>query len=259
MASQPALKPETLSIRLLLAGAANCIAASCTHPIDSLKVRMQIVAEGGGVKPSAVAVLRQLAAEEGLINGIYRGLFASLVRESTYSALRLGLYEPVKNAVGAGDPNAPFALRLLAGGISGTVAAATTNPTDLVKVRLQAAAVTARRAAASAGQTTASAAAPRLGQIAETVATAKHIFLHEGGTRALWQGVAPNVQRAALLTAAQVGTYDESKNAIKRAGLLHEGLSLHVAASLIAGFATAVVTSPVGASFLALLSRSESC
>lgn len=251
MASQQAisnttLKPETFPMRLLLAGAANCIAASCTHPIDSLKVRMQIVAEGGGARPSAVAVLRQLAAEEGFVNGIYRGLFASLLRESTYSALRLGLYEPVKTAVGAGDPDAPFSLRLLAGGLSGTVAAATTNPTDLVKVRLQAAAVTARRAAALAGQASA-AVTPRLGQVAETVATAKHIFLNEGGLKALWQGVGPNVQRAALLTAAQVGTYDESKNAMKRAGLLSEGLSLHVAASLIAGFATAVVTSPVGA------------
>ena len=56
-----------------------------------------------------------------------------------YSSLRLGLYEPFKRMLGATDPkNTPFYLKFLAGGMSGFIGAALANPTDLLKVRMQA-------------------------------------------------------------------------------------------------------------------------
>lgn len=61
------------------------------------------------------------------------------MRESIYSSLRLGLYEPFKRVLGATDPkNTPFYLKFLAGGMSGFIGAALANPTDLLKVRMQA-------------------------------------------------------------------------------------------------------------------------
>ena len=41
------------------------------------------------------------------VMGLYRGMSACLLRESTYSTLRLGCYEPFKNIVGAKEENAP--------------------------------------------------------------------------------------------------------------------------------------------------------
>jgi len=41
--------------------------------------------------------------EEGLSKGIYKGLPASLLREGTYSGMRLGFYEPIKKQLGGGD------------------------------------------------------------------------------------------------------------------------------------------------------------
>lgn len=71
--------------------------------------------------------------------GLYKGVSAAWMRESIYSSLRLGLYEPFKVLLGATDPkNTPFYLKFLAGGMSGFVGASLANPTDLLKVRMQA-------------------------------------------------------------------------------------------------------------------------
>lgn len=59
------------------------------------------------------------------------------MRESIYSSLRLGLYEPFKRMLGASDrSNTPFWKKFLAGGMSGFLGAALANPTDLLKVRM---------------------------------------------------------------------------------------------------------------------------
>ena len=42
----------------------------------------------------------KIASEEGFRKGIYKGLAASCARESIYSSLRLGLYEPIKRGLG---------------------------------------------------------------------------------------------------------------------------------------------------------------
>ena len=63
--------------------------------------------------------------------------------------------------------------------------------------------------------------------------------------RALWRGVGPTVQRAAILTATQIPTYDHVKSTLILKGYLSECLQLHMFASIIAGFVTAFVTSPV--------------
>jgi hypothetical protein len=51
----------------------------------------------------------------------------------------------------------------------------------------------------------------------------------------LWRGVGPTVQRAAILTAAQVGTYDHVKQYLIRNQVCVDGLSAHTGASIVAG------------------------
>ena len=65
------------------------------------------------------------------------------------------------------------------------------------------------------------------------------------GVRGLWRGVVPTVQRATLLTATQVPCYDHTKHTILNHNWMQEGLELHIVSSFIAGFMTALVTSPV--------------
>jgi hypothetical protein len=77
----------------------------------------------------------KIIKEEG-VRGIYKGLSASLLREGSYSTLRLGLYEPIKEGLGYRDKrNCPVYIKLLAGLGSGGIGAILSTPFDLLKVR----------------------------------------------------------------------------------------------------------------------------
>ena len=149
------------------------------------------------------------------------------MREASYSTIRLGAYEPLKLQLGATDPSrTPLWKKITAGAISGTIGSAIATPTDLVKVRFQ---------AVGPGRTS----------------KYRHTFhafwtiASQEGIRGLWTGVGPTVQRAAILTAAQIPSYDHTKHTLLNAKLLDEGPALHCVASFIAGFVTAFMTSPV--------------
>ena len=73
------------------------------------------------------------------IRGLYKGVSASWLRESVYSSIRLGLYEPFKVQLGATDPaHTPLWIKFAAGSASGMVGSIIGNPADVLKVRMQA-------------------------------------------------------------------------------------------------------------------------
>jgi hypothetical protein len=81
----------------------------------------------------------KILKNEGLKEGLYKGITASWLREAIYSSLRLGLYEPFKGLLGETDPkHTPMWVRFVAGSMSGFVGSVAGNPTDLLKVRMQA-------------------------------------------------------------------------------------------------------------------------
>ena len=74
----------------------------------------------------------------------------NLQRESTYSSVRMGIYEPIKDVLlaGMGTPNLPSGdgkkkqpdppvVKFAASFLSGAIGSALFNPVDLVKVRFQ--------------------------------------------------------------------------------------------------------------------------
>ena len=66
-------------------------------------------------------------------------VFASALREGVYSTIRLGLYEPFKEFFGEKDRSkTPLYKKIMSGALSGSIGSAIANPTDLVKIRLQA-------------------------------------------------------------------------------------------------------------------------
>jgi solute carrier family 25 (mitochondrial carrier), member 14/30 len=71
------------------------------------------------------------------VRGLYKGFSPTVVRESTYSTIRLGMYEPFKNKLGGTDPkNTPIHIKMAAGSLSGCIGAFLANPTDILKVRM---------------------------------------------------------------------------------------------------------------------------
>jgi len=129
-------------MRTFLAGIASICAATVTHPIDTIKIRLQVQGTGGtttGKQYNNIFRGAKMVIEHEGVRGLYKGLTASWMRESIYSSLRLGMYEPFKRLLGATDnKNTPFYLKFAAGGMSGFIGSALANPTDLLKVRMQA-------------------------------------------------------------------------------------------------------------------------
>ena len=85
-------------LRTVFAGMASICACSVTHPIDTIKIRLQMQGEGGAAGRQYNNIFRgmlMIVEHEGVM-GLYKGITASWMRESIYSSLRLGLYEPFK-------------------------------------------------------------------------------------------------------------------------------------------------------------------
>lgn len=82
--------------------------------------------------------LSTILKEEGIIGLYYPGLVASLIREGSYSSIRMGLYPVVKNFfAGSSGSDTSFVLKFGAGMVTGALGSALANPTDLVKIRMQ--------------------------------------------------------------------------------------------------------------------------
>ncbi|CAH3126558.1 unnamed protein product [Pocillopora meandrina] len=224
-------------VRFALSGLSCMCAATVTNPIDVIKTRMQLDNELGSQHESRnifhnryyrglVRGAARIAHEEG-IRGLYKGITPSLMREASYSTLRLGLYEPLKEWFGATDPaHTPLWKKVCSGAIAGAIGSAIACPTDVVKIRLM---------ALPSGNKW---------EYRHTLHAFQAIVANEG-IRGLWTGVNATVKRSALVSATAVSSYDHAKHKILNAGLLQEGPVLHIMASSIAGFVTNCVSSPI--------------
>ena len=203
-------------------------AAVTTHPIDLVKVRLMMdMRAGAGDNPITVAM--NIVRKDGL-PGLYKGLSASLLRQATYSMTRFGVYGPIKDSITGKDKTPSAWQKLMAGMLAGAVGAIVGNPADLTMVRMQA-----------DGRV-----APEQRYNYTSVGNGLARIVREEGVLNLWRGSQPTIVRAMLVTAAQLGAYDQFKYLLLgRYKLFSDGLALHIVASFGAGFVAAVVTNPV--------------
>jgi solute carrier family 25 protein 14/30 len=68
--------------------------------------------------------------------------------------------------------------------------------------------------------------------------------MKQDGIAGLYRGVVPTTQRAMILTASQLPSYDHTKTWLLSRGY-NEGIATHVISSIVAGFVCATATSPV--------------
>ncbi|KAJ6680234.1 MITOCHONDRIAL DICARBOXYLATE CARRIER-RELATED [Salix purpurea] len=118
-------------------GLSVAVATATTHPLDVLKVRlqMQLVGQRGPLTGMG-QVAAQVLKKEGP-KALYLGLMPALIRSVLYGGLRLGLYEPSKYACNLAFGSSNILLKIASGAFSGAVATALTNPVEVLKVRLQ--------------------------------------------------------------------------------------------------------------------------
>ncbi|CAL0309684.1 unnamed protein product [Lupinus luteus] len=227
----------TFAQAFLCSAFAACVAEFCTIPLDTAKVRLQlqkkVAAEDGAASPKykgLLGTIKTIAREEG-ISALWTGIVPGLHRQCVYGGLRIGLYDPVKTFLvgSAFIGEVPIYHMILAALLTGALAITIANPTDLVKVRLQA-----------EGQLP-----PGVPKRYSGAMDAYSTIARQEGLGALWTGLGPNIARNAIINAAELASYDQVKQTIlKIPGFMDNGFT-HLLAGLGAGLFAVFIGSPV--------------
>ncbi|GAB0492363.1 hypothetical protein MMPV_003625 [Pyropia vietnamensis] len=147
--------PYALSLLLTLATASfgEAVSLATYVPTEVVAKRMQVAAVGPGRHyRHAFHALSSISRVEGA-RGLYAGAAATALRDIPYTAVQLALYEAGKALVGSsgsakdidhgngggsgGTDGVGFGVAGGLGALAGGIAAAVTNPLDVVKTRLQ--------------------------------------------------------------------------------------------------------------------------
>eukprot|EP01029_Cantina_marsupialis_P030288 TRINITY_DN8131_c0_g1_i1.p1 TRINITY_DN8131_c0_g1~~TRINITY_DN8131_c0_g1_i1.p1 ORF type:complete len:306 (+),score=83.23 TRINITY_DN8131_c0_g1_i1:261-1178(+) len=191
------------------------------HPFDTLKVRMQLLSEGG--KKLEGGALKQMLSivKSEKVPGMYRGLSAALMRQATYTTIRLGLYDVVREAWAGSLPPSelPFYKKASIGLLAGAIASFACCPVEVSLVRMQA---DGRLPVAD-----------RRGY--KNVFNALYRIGAEEGAATYFRGATPTVARAMVVCMTQVAMYDQMKTVYKNYLGMKDGVPLHFAGALSAG------------------------
>ncbi|KAF8167827.1 mitochondrial carrier domain-containing protein [Crassisporium funariophilum] len=199
---------------------------SLKSPAYFIHSRMQTLDSiPGSKRPSTVAVIRSSISQSGF-RSLYAGLTASLMRQMSYSLVRLGAYEEMKARMSR--QGKPSTTRLLlaacaAGGLGGLAG----NPADIILVRM----------------TSDSIRPPEKRYNYANAFAGLASLVREEGMQGLARGLGTN-------TASQVGSYDLFKTILVSRPIpvidyqLHDNLLLHLISSCLAGTFATTVCSP---------------
>jgi len=246
-------------------GIASIVAGCSTHPLDLIKVRMQLQGEKvhapnpqpiHNLRPAfafhnlhvphapslpppppppprasagPISVGMKIVQTEGLA-ALYSGVSATVLRQTLYSTTRMGLYDVLKTKWAhkeTGHLSLPH--KIGAGLIAGAIGAAVGNPADVAMVRMQ-----ADGRLPMAQRRNYKGVTDAISQMAK-----------QEGVASLWRGSALTVNRAMIVTASQLASYDQFKEMIIENHVMNDGLGTHVTASFAAGFVASVASNPV--------------
>lgn len=196
------------------------------HPFNTVSVRMNLATSSGAVAPSFFPFLKTSIREKGVLN-LYQGLSAGITRQIFYATSRFGIFEIMRDELAKHRPM-DLAGRLVTGCLSGGIAAFISCPAEVTLVRISndsTLPVEKRRNYTG-------------------VANAFSRIMNEEGPKAFLSGSGPFVNRAMLVGAVQVGTYDEFRGVFRRQGITAELPNVFCAA-MASGFIYSVVTMPL--------------
>lgn len=220
MATSAAAAPGLMQ-QVGMAGGAAVITVTFIHPIDVIKTRIQISSEYGALGMGGTA--KKIVGAEG-VSALWKGVNAAWLRESSYTSLRLGLYEPCKIAFGCTTPeNTTFIKKFLAGSAAGALGSIAGNPFDVIKTRMMTA----------EGTTTPS-----------FVKTAGDLFKNQG-MGGFYRGIDSNIARAMVLNGTKMACYDQAKGVVvSTTGLNKSSLIVQFLSAASAGFFMTCTVAP---------------
>eukprot|EP00751_Fragilariopsis_kerguelensis_P005243 CAMPEP_0170791718 /NCGR_PEP_ID=MMETSP0733-20121128/21325_1 /TAXON_ID=186038 /ORGANISM="Fragilariopsis kerguelensis, Strain L26-C5" /LENGTH=183 /DNA_ID=CAMNT_0011139729 /DNA_START=111 /DNA_END=659 /DNA_ORIENTATION=+ len=124
-----------LPTRMLFAALSGMGAASCCHPFDVIRVRLQT----GGSSGNAGVIKTAVSVYQG--GGLYAGIGAAYLRQWTYGSCRMGIYSYLletsrNNNKDVANYEVPFVQKLGMGSVSGAIGSFVGTPSELALVRL---------------------------------------------------------------------------------------------------------------------------
>jgi len=225
---------ETLQ-RFGIAGIAGCGATCCVHPLDVVRVNLQVDATSGKM-PIYKGTFHCIStvANTGGIRSLYNGLSAGIFRQITYGMPRMAVYpilmDVAKSSAGLQpEDSLPLSLKFLCGATAGGSAALLGVPSEVSLVRMAADAKLAANDPARRNYL--------------SVFDALMRIKREEGVAKLWEGAAPTIARAILINAGQLAVYSEAKEQIRRSMQI-EGLALQLSSSLVSATVAVALSCP---------------
>ncbi|OXA50968.1 Kidney mitochondrial carrier protein 1 [Folsomia candida] len=206
-------------------GAASCLAECGTFPLDTTKTRLQIQGQqpthlvSSGVSPirsnysGMLDALVKIPREEGYL-ALYRGISPAILRQSVYGSLKFGAYYALKRLI----PQEQIYSNVACAVVAGMASSALANPTDVLKVRMQAA----------AGPTSSH----------TTIFQAFRKIYKFEGVKGLWR-------RAGVIAGVELPVYDATKRYFIDQKILEDSFPNHLASSFVASLAAAIGSTPL--------------
>ncbi|CAL1680227.1 unnamed protein product [Lasius platythorax] len=206
----------------VIGGISGVTAQIATHPMDVLKIRMQVSRN----------TLRDTAFQTFSTNGVrgfYTGLSAAVLRQLTYTTSRLGIYTTLLDIGNQHFGYLNYVTMISLGMIAGMMGSFIGTPTDLILIRMVA---------------DINLPAEKRKNYKNAVSGIFDIWKTEGFT-GLWRGAVPTMGRAAIVNGAQLGTYTRAKMMLQDTGYIQNGISLQFAAALMSSIITCFASIPV--------------
>lgn len=217
-----------IALRPYIAGGAGAIFSSmCIHPIDLVKVRLQVASNTVGGGANGLAIARNVVKTEG-VRGLFSGLSAAIARQAVYGTAKIGLHDSFSQTLrkmNNGQP-IPFYQKTLSAMTAGILASIVGNPFDLALVRMEAdgcAPVEQRRGYKNAIQ-------------------AVYRIAKEEGIKTLWRGSIPMMCRAVAMNVGMLATYDQCKEML--VPYVGTGVGNNISASALTSFVCSFTALP---------------
>lgn len=211
-------------------GSAAIVAAIAIHPIDLVKVHLQLAGQTGA-QVTTLGVARSVVAREG-VSGLYAGLSAAVARQMVYGTARLGMHRALsdhliaRRVANGESPSLPLAVKSLSAITTGGIAATLGCPMDVALVRMQA--DTLAKEGEKRGY--------------KNVGDAIFRIVRAEGVVTLWRGSIPLVARGAAMNLGMMASYDQTKEFLSHH--YGHGFLTNTVASAVSGFASAFTSLP---------------
>jgi solute carrier family 25 uncoupling protein 8/9 len=210
------------------AGCAASVAEVVSIPMDTTKVRLQIQGSNSssttlkyrGMTHTIFTIIR----EEG-VKSLFRGLNAGIQRQMCFCGIRIGLYDNVRKLYGDTSEGKPkVVVKILASCTTASTAVLLFQPTEVVKIRMQAAGAK---------------------QVYSGALSVYQTIARREGMCGLWGGYQTNIFRLSVVNCTETVVYDIIKSYVLYKKLMEDSVPLHLMTAVGAGFVSCMITSPI--------------